>query len=486
MSVINLGDVAERNAARLGQGRLAICHDEMGLTWGELAAAALRRAHGLKGAGIAQDDIVALALPNGNALYEFTFATWKLGATPMPVSPRLPPAELQAVLIAAGAKKVIAQDPALLSDGALPASLGADMINPPLLPSRTAKHWKVMTSGGSTGRPKVIVDHNPSRLAPPDGLLFLPRDGVILNPGPLYHNFPFALTHMGMVGGATVIGMPKFDAEKVLTLIERHRVQWINLVPTMMDRIMRLPADVRARYDLSSLATVWHTAAPIPAWLKEQWIDWIGPERLWEMYGGSEGFCTTQLNGDEWLVHRGSVGRPTVGKVTIRDENGDIMPPGQVGEIYMRGPSGAAPTYHYLGAESRRLSDGFESLGDFGWLDEEGYLYIADRRTDLIICGGENVYPAEVEAALMEHPLVQTAVVIGLPDADLGAVPHAIVQPEADLQPPTERALREYLADRLTRFKLPRSYEFTTAPLRDEAGKVRRSRLRTERLQTMS
>jgi len=166
--------------------------------------------------------------------------------------------------------------------------------------------------------------------------------------------------------------------------------------------------------------------------------------------------------------------------------DGSVLVPGEVGEIFMRGPSGMQATYHYLGADSRRLPDGFESLGDYGWVDVDGYLFIADRRTDLILCGGSNVYPAEVEAVLMEHPRVEAAIVIGLPDGDLGAVPHAIIRPEQGMEPPTEEELRLFVSERLLRYKTPRSYEFTETPLRDEAGKVRRSQLRAERLQRHS
>jgi bile acid-coenzyme A ligase len=278
--------------------------------------------------------------------------------------------------------------------------------------------------------------------------------------------------------------MPKFDPEDLLRLIDAHAVEWVNLVPTMMSRIARLPEDVRARHDLSSLRTLWHTAAPIPPWLKEFWIDWIGPERIWEMYGGTEGFATTQLNGVEWLAHRGSVGR-SQSEILIRGEDGQALPAGEVGEIYMRGRGEYKPTYAYRGAESRRLDDGYESFGDYGWLDNDGYLYIADRRTDMILSGGSNIYPAEVEAALMEHPAIETAIVIGLPDDDLGAVPHAILKPEQGVAPPGFDELHDFAAARLVRYKVPRSFEFTDEPLRDEAGKVRRSRLRAERLETL-
>jgi bile acid-coenzyme A ligase len=222
----------------------------------------------------------------------------------------------------------------------------------------------------------------------------------------------------------------------------------------------------------------------MPHWLKEAWISWLGPERVWELYAGTEAQGQTMISGTEWLAHRGSVGRPVRSQMKILDDNGHELPHGEVGEIYMR-PESASLTYHYLGAEARRRPDGFESLGDFGWMDQDGYLYIADRRTDLILRGGANIYPAEVEAVLMEHPEVDVAVVIGLPDADLGARVHAIVRPRtpaASIILPGEAALRAFVAERLAAYKAPASYEFTQAELRDDAGKVRRSQLRAERL----
>jgi bile acid-coenzyme A ligase len=309
-----LGDIPERNAARLGPERWAVRHGDDVLTWGELAGRVRRRAHALSAAGVKQDDFVVLALPNGNALFELTFALWKLGATPAVVSARLPLPELLAVIETAGARFVIAHDAEIVAaTGAYPADFGRDHPEGGPLASKLASHWKAMTSGGSTGRPKVIVDAMPSRIpvaAMSGSVLMLPGEGgVMLNPAPLYHNFPFAMTHMSMLGGASVVGMARFEPEKLLAEIDRHRVEWVNLVPTMMSRVARLPGDVRRRYDLSSLKTLWHTAAPIPPWLKQFWIDWLGPERIWEMYGGTEGFATTQLNGVEWLAHRGSVGR---------------------------------------------------------------------------------------------------------------------------------------------------------------------------------
>jgi bile acid-coenzyme A ligase len=483
---ILLGDVPERNAARLGPGRWALRHGPDVLSWGELAERVLRRAHALAGQGVRQGDRVVLALPNCNGFHELSFALWKLGATPTVVSPRLPAAELQAIVALAEPRTVITADAGLQQAlGALPMEFGRDHAERSALASLEAPHWKAMTSGGSTGRPKLIVDALPSRMD--DGLrgLGMPVDGVMLNPAPLYHNFPFAMTHMQLMLGTSVVGMAKFDAEEFLRLVERHGVQWVSLVPTMMNRIARLPEAVRLGYDVSSLETVWHTAAPIPQWLKQLWIDWLGPERIWEMYGGTEGFCTTQLNGVEWLEHRGSVGRVAGGELLIRGEDGAALPPNEVGEIFMRKAGGGTPSYRYVGAESRRLDDGFESLGDYGWVDEDGYLYIADRRTDLILSGGRNVYPAEVEAALLEHPAVAEAIAIGLPDADLGARVHAVVRLEEGAEASAED-LTAFAAERLVAYKLPRTVEFTDKPLRDEAGKARRGKLREERLAALA
>lgn len=185
------------------------------------------------------------------------------------------------------------------------------------------------------------------------------------------------------------------------------------------------------------------------------------------------------ISGAEWLEHRGSVGKVRMGEMKAFDEDGNPLPPGQVGEIYMRRPEGAPPSYKYIGATAKTLPGGWESLGDIGWFDEDGYLYLADRRTDMILVGGSNVYPAEVEAALEEYPGVLGCAVIGLPDDDLGNIVHAIVHARPEV---TEEALRVHLKDRLVTYKQPRSYEFTDEPLRDDAGKVRRTALREARI----
>jgi bile acid-coenzyme A ligase len=226
---------------------------------------------------------------------------------------------------------------------------------------------------------------------------------------------------------------------------------------------------------------VWHLAEPCPPWLKEAWIEWLGPERIFELYAGTEAQVATTITGTEWLEHRGSVGLPRGGDVQICDPDGRVLPAGQQGEVWLHSER-STPAYRYVGAEARVRPGGWESLGDVGWVDEDGYLYLGDRSQDMILVGGANVYPAEVEATLAEHPAVLSCAVIGLPDEDKGSRVHAIV--EADPTVVSFEDLDVFAAERLVAYKRPRTVEFVDTPLRDDAGKVRRSRLRAERLAT--
>ena len=313
--------------------------------------------------------------------------------------------------------------------------------------------------------------------------LLMEPDRCQVVPGPLYHNGPFIFSMGALFRGNHIVVERKFDAERTLQLIERHSCDWIFLVPTMMNRIWRLPQETKDRYDISSLRIMFHLAAPCPPWLKQNWIDWLGPDRIWELYAGTEAQAMTLISGTEWVAHRGSVGRPVLGEMKVLDPDGNDVKPGEVGEVWMRPPpERERPTYEYRGADARRMDGGWESLGDLGWMDEDGYLYLSDRRTDLILAGGANIYPAEVESALEEHPAVQGCVVIGLPDEDLGQRVHAIVQVADPAEPPDEVELRSFLAERLVRYKVPRTFEWVSELLRDDAGKVRRSALRDARL----
>jgi bile acid-coenzyme A ligase len=316
-----------------------------------------------------------------------------------------------------------------------------------------------------------------------DQMLGIPMGVSLLNPGPLYHNAPFILSHMGLFAGGRVTGMVKFDAEEALRLIEANGVQWVNFVPTMMHRIWALPEDVRNRHDVSSLKIVFHMAAPMPPWLKEKWIEWLGPEKIWELYGGTERQGACVISGVEWLAHRGSVGKiGETSKLRIIGEDGNDVATGETGEIYFLPNEGVGSTYHYLGATPKRRPDGWESLGDIGRLDADGYLYLGDRLADMILRGGANIYPAEVEAAVMAHPKVRSCVVVGLPDPELGQRVHAILElaDPADAQTVVD-GMAGFLADQLSRYKQPQSFEIVSVGPRDDTGKVRRTLLRDER-----
>ena len=470
-----------RELAAARPTRPAVTDERRTVTWVELDRRTNRIARGLEAAGVKQGDLVTIGLSNSVDFVEACYGLWKLGATPQPISHRLPAAEAEAVMD-------LAETPILIAGEGLastrprfdiPALMALATDNGPL-EDRTAPIWKAPTSGGSTGRPKLILSGGPGVFDPASvGAYRTVAEDIMVMPGPLYHNGPFTASFGGLAQGAHLIILPRFDAEATLRAIDHWRATWIYMVPTMMSRIWRLPEAVKAAYDTRSLKTAWHLAAPCPPWLKEAFIGWWGADTIMELYAGTEAQAVTIITGAEWLEHRGSVGTVAVGEMRAFDETGAPLPPGEIGEIFMRRPEGAPASYSYRGATARTLPGGWESLGDIGWFDADGYLYLADRRTDMILVGGSNVYPAEIESALDEHPLVQSSAVIGLPDEDLGSRIHAVVQPREGL---TETDLRAHVAELLVTYKQPRSYEFVEDNIRDDAGKVRRTQLREERL----
>jgi bile acid-coenzyme A ligase len=435
--------------------------------------------------GVIPGSLVAIALPNGIELFAACLAVWKLGATPLMLSPWLPAAERDRLLGLAQPSLLVGVAAEQGVDvAAVPAGFEPDTaVSDAPLPLVTAPAWKAMASGGSTGAPKLIVADLPANgdtLGAVARKYCIERGDVQLITAPMYHNGPFQSGMIGLLSGNHVVVVERFDPLQALEAMERHRITWVYLVPTMMSRIWRLPAEQRDGYDLSSVRIVFHLAAPCPRWLKEAWIGWLGPERIWELYGATDGQAATVIGGTEWLEHRGSVGKPIAGgRVKILGSDGEELPAGAIGEVFMGRPEGTPEPYHYLGAPAVSR-DGWQSYGDMGRLDEDGYLYLADRRTDMILVGGVNVYPAEIEAALEEHPAVQSSCVIGLPDEDLGSRIHAIVQVEGAV---AEEALREHVAARLERRKAPHSFELVDFPLRDETGKTPRYALRQERIQ---
>ncbi|MDB5467069.1 MAG: putative fatty-acid--CoA ligase [Phenylobacterium sp.] len=480
--LISLGAKLAQHARFQPNAPAVSCGDTT-LSYAELHRRTNRLARGLQALGVKHGDLVTLGLPNGVGFIEACYAIWKLGATPQPVSFRLPKGELGAIMALAKTPIVIAEfkheiDRPLVCIAEIAAKSDDDSN----LPDATAPISKAPTSGGSTGRPKLILSGQPGTTqaeTPEIGGWRLKPDSIAVLPAPLYHNAGFGMMMAAIAMGCHLVVMPRFDPEATLAEIEQRRATWVYLVPTMMNRIWHLPDAVRAKYDIGSLETLWHLAAPCPAWLKEAFIRWVGPEKVMELYAGTEAQAVTIISGAEWLEHRGSVGRVTAGEMKAVGEDGRELPPGEVGEIYMRRAADAPPTYQYVGAEAKVLPGGWESLGDIGWFDADGYLYLADRRTDMILVGGSNVYPAEIEAALEEHPAVQSCAVIGLPDDDLGNSIHAIVNAKGEVTP---EALKAHLADRLVSYKQPRSFEFVDEPLRDDAGKVRRTALRDARI----
>lgn len=459
------------------------CGDET-LTRRELVELGDHLAVHLHGLGVRQGDMVTVALPNGIDWFIAYLAIWRVGAIPQPVSYRLPEREFEAILELANPPVVFGvPEGSLAGRTCIPSGFRAPVADASHLPDMISPAWKAPTSGGSTGRPKLIVSGDPAMTDTDAGApLLLGGDGCIVMPGPLYHNGPAVWSCQSLLCGNHVVVLRKFDAEETLAAIQQYRGTVLYMVPTMMKRIWRLPEDVRTSYDLSSLQIVWHLAEPCPEWLKQCWIDWLGPDRIYELYAGTEAQTATIISGRSWLEHRGSVGRPPGGTVKITDHDGNELSVGEMGEVWLRSVRDT-PTYRYVGAEARTLHGGWESLGDMGYVDADGYLYLGDRAADMILSGGANIYPAEVEAALLEHDGVHSCAVIGLPDEDKGNTVHAII--EADAASFDLAELKAFLAERLVVYKLPRTFEFVSEPLRDDAGKVRRSALRAERLSAL-
>jgi bile acid-coenzyme A ligase len=481
MARVSYGAALGWLAAEAPERLAAICGAES-ISRAELERRSNRLARAYQRLGVGAESRVTLALPNSLEFLVACMAIWKLGASPQPISARLPAREREAIIALSQPALIVgvgaAEYPRFASVpvGFAPSAALADTPLPDVVP----QHVRTMTSGGSTGRPKLIIDLTPALCDPEVAENYMQPRGVALAPGPLYHAGPFIVAWQCILSGGTLVLMERFDAEQALALVAQHRVDWVLFVPTMMQRIARLPDEVRNQYDVSSLRRVMCSGAPSPQWLKRFWIEWLGPEKIFEAYGGTERIAGTVISGVEWLEHPGSVGKPPPGRM-MRAQNADGTPcaPGEVGEIYMKPASGQGTTYRYIGATPTASVDGWETLGDIGWFDAEGYLYLADRKADMILVGGSNVYPAEVEAALDAHPAVRSSAVIGLPDDDLGSRVHAIVDAPAGV---TEAALRAHLAESLVAYKIPRSFEFVSEPLRDDAGKLRRSALREARL----
>jgi bile acid-coenzyme A ligase len=446
--------VPERSALLIGQSIV---------TFAELDRRANRRAHQLRSNGIGQDDRVVIALPNCVEFVECAFAVWKLGATVCPVSNRLTDNEFAAVIEIAEPSAILASESGhpsdvrtLVIDDPPPASL-PDVPWPGL----AASHGRIMTSGGSTGRPKLIVEPVPAVWGPGKAGYRRPAGSRVLVASPLFHAGPFSTAIYALAQGSTVVCMEQFESIAWLKAIEQHRIDYIYAVPTIMTRIAKLDPAITRDFDLSTIKTLLHMAAPCPPDTKRWWIERIGPATVLELYGGTERLGLTLIDGEEWLRHPGSVGKASLGdEIVILGDDGAPVSQGEIGEVRFRKAAGVLTTYAYIGAEPRLAGD-LDSYGDMGWLDSDGYLYIADRRTDMVLIGGANIYPAEIEGVIDSMPGVLGSAVVGLPDADMGNRLHAFVELAQGHAEPDAGQFAAALKSRLSGLKCPRSFDFT-------------------------
>ena len=492
--------------AREWPDKPALIVGETQRTYGELASRVHRLARALRAVGVGVGDTVGAALHNGCEWFELLNAVGVLGAQLVPIGYRLKGPEIAYMMADSGARVLVAAadlaaevDRALseqpLSDRALWV-VGAerpwrgrayeDVLadEPADAPheSFTGGGFNTMIyTSGTTGRPKGIERaQDPANghrtLLGIANLWGFTADDVHLVAGPLYHTGPSSYGQVHLLVGATVVVMPHYDAAEALRLIERHRVTDSFMVPTHFSRILMLDPAVRNRHDLSSVKLIMHSAAPCPPHVKRGIMEVFPPGTVTEFYGASEaGF--SRITAEEWLRKPGSVGTCWPGaELRILDEEGRALPAGEIGLIYVRS---ARMDFSYRGAEDKTrqaFRDGFFTAGDLGYLDADGYLYIADRRTDLIISGGANIYPAEVEAVILQHPAVADAAVIGVPDAEMGKSVLAVVELRRGENATAEELIAFTRRD-LAHYKCPRRIEFVAELPREPQGKVRKHEL---------
>ncbi|MCU1456281.1 MAG: AMP-dependent synthetase and ligase, partial [Actinomycetia bacterium] len=453
---------------------LAIGGDERSVTWSELDRRSSQVAAAFAGRGVGFGELVGLGVRNSPEFAFAVLATWKLGAVPVPVRWDVPDWELERLQEAIDPKLYISPD-----DLGWIVATADDPV--PELPTVISPNVNGICSSGSTGTPKIILLAAPAVFDPQFGIpiaeAWMPvtRPQRILVLAPMYHINAFATLH-SMLTGDQLFVLEKFDAAQIVDVIERHRITTFTATPTMLQRVADLPG-VDGR-DLSSLEWFLQGAAPMPPSLVHRWADLIGPEKIIMAYGGTEALGLTVLDGKEWMEHQGSVGRGyRDAEIRILDDNGVDLPAGEIGHIYMRTPGFGPATYLGAVPQIPMTADGFGSYGDMGSLDDDGYLYLADRRVDVIITGGANVFPAEVEAAMIDHPKIADVVVIGLKDPEWGRRVHAVIEPTDPADPPTLVEVRAHVKRHLLAYKVPKTIEIVDAIPRSEAMKVNRGRL---------
>jgi len=489
---------ALRARAALSPGKAAIKAADGGFvfTYAELDAAADRIARLFQHLGLRPGQVVALLLENGPRVLEIWWAARRAGLYYAPLSGRLHAAELAHVVRDSGAEMLIASPGLADLASQVPVARGLvldeafdrlarEAAKAPLLPTPVVGR-ELIYSSGTTGRPRGVK----RALAPASEALALPTlerrmralfgfdtETVYLSVSPLYHSTGRFAMRIVETGGTVVI-QPSFDPAEALAAIERHRITHSQWVPTMFARLLALPREARTAHDLSSHQAALHAAAPCPEPVKRAMIDWWGPI-LHEYYGGTENAGVTFIRAEEWLARPGSVGRSISGAIHILAEDGSEreLGPGEIGLIYFEG----GVPFTYLNEDGQgadaRTSRGYSGYGDLGHVDKDGYLYISDRRSDLIISGGVNIYPKEIELILDSHPAVRESAVIGLPDKEYGQRVHAVVVSDGAGETQGE-AILDFCRARLSRFKCPRGISFVDALPRNENGKIVKKDLR--------
>jgi long-chain acyl-CoA synthetase len=486
--------------------RVALFTEHGNRTFGELNANANRLVRALRARGVRAGDGVALMCSNRAEFAETLAATQRDGLRLTTINWHLTGPEVGYIVddcdatafvadarFAGAAREAAALAPNLRARIAVGGDIdgferwedvvgpedGDDITDPTL-------GMSMLYTSGTTGRPKgVHRKTNPAAvLALARIALYDPDEHVHLCTGPLYHAAPLAFSLTApATGGVPVVLMDNWSAEATLRLVDAHRVTHTHLVPTMFHRLLSLPDDVKARYDVSSLFVVIHGAAPCPVHVKQRMIEWWG-NVLWEYYAATEG-SGTLVGSDEWLTKPGTVGRPNpLDQVKIVDDDGNDAPAGTVGTVFLKAPAKAEDgRFEYYKSPEKTASSyrgEYFTLGDVGYLDDDGYLFLTDRSAHLIISGGVNIYPAEIEAALIAHPAVGDVGVIGVPDDDWGEVVLAVVEPQPGVVPSGAlgQELIEWCRDRIAHYKCPRRVEFVEALPRHDNGKLYKQVLR--------
>jgi len=471
------------------------------VTYGELDARSNQGAQLFRSLGLGPGDHVAFCLENHPRFFELCWAAQRSGLYFTAISSRLTPSEIEYIVDDCGASVFVTS--AYMGEAAEALTDRCPGVDARYLLDTTLPGWasweeaagarpttpiddelegaQMLYSSGTTGRPKGVkhpLTGKPAGTPPPiaamlAGAFGAGEDSVYLSPAPLYHAAPLAFNMNFLRLGATCVIMERFDPLDALRLIETHRVTHSQWVPTMFVRMLKLPEEDRARHDLSSLQVAIHAAAPCPVPVKEQMIEWWG-KVIYEYYAGTEGNGFCLVDSEQWLERKGTVGRALNAKIHILDEDGKALPPGEIGTIYFE--SNVEFEYHNAPektAEARSV-EGYTTLGDVGFVDEDGWLFLTDRKAHMIISGGVNVYPQEAENVLITHPKVQDVAVIGVPNEEFGEEVKAVVQPVdmVDAGPALERELIDFCRGQLSAVKCPRSVDFDPELPRHPTGKL--------------